>query len=400
MSTGLGAWYAGTPVDVDREPVSTRVELARRLAERERAAGRRPTVLFTDLVEHPGRCVLGNPYPRGAVLTALGVDHDTWLPDLAARLSGASPGWAAVPCPPGFDRLSGLADLPVVQHRPGDAGPYVTAGVGVTTRPDGTGVNLGVYRIQVVSGDEGRIFLDPRTDGHRNLTAWLAAGRPMPISVFLGANPAHLLVAASRLPAEGDDYDVVGRLLGRRVEVTGSPPVPVEATHVIGGHVLGRTAEEGPFGEFKGYYVDARRSNVLRVDHVRARPGAAWPTIVAGAESGLTMMSLQNEYLMYAHLTGLGFPVRSVRYPLSARGEFLALVTTDEPTHDVLEAAMRFDVRTKVVLCGPDLTSVWQSVATFGFGTRVEPYRRKGVVEGERIGLVLDIPPAGRPVEY
>jgi 4-hydroxy-3-polyprenylbenzoate decarboxylase len=242
--------------------------------------------------------------------------------------------------------------------------------------------------------------MDPRTDGHRNLAAWQATGRPMPISVFLGADPVFALVAASRLPAEGDDYEVASRLLRQVVEVTGTPPVPTSATHVLRGRVLSRTAAEGPFGEFKGYYVDARQSNVLLVDEVMARPGAAFPTIVAGAESGLTLMSVPNEFLMYAHLTEHGFDIRSVRYPLTARGEFLTLIETPEPGDDLLAAAMDFDKRSKIVVCGPDLRDLWQAIATHGFSTRVSPYLRKGLVEGERLGLMLTIPPAGRPVEY
>lgn len=396
---GLPAYYAATGLFRGTEPVSTDVELARRLAEIESDLGYRPTVAFTELSDHPGLTVLGNPYPRSVLLAALGTEEERVLTDMAGRLGGGSPGWTRVDPPAGWEPAA-LDRLPVVRHRPGDVGPYITAGIVVTTRPDGTGLNLGVYRIQLVGGGEARIFMDPRTDGYRNLGAWLAVGEPMPISVFLGAEPPYALVAASRLPAEGDDYDIAARLLGARVEVAGDPPVPVSATHVLTGRVFGRTAPEGPFGEFKGYYVDARMSNVLEFDEVLVRPGCPYPTIVAGAESGLTLMRLQNEYLMYAHLTGRGFAVRSVRYPLSARGEFLALIETAEPSAELLAEAMDFDVRSKVTICGPRLRSVWQEVATYGFTTSVAPYYRKGQVHGQRIGLVLDEPPTGRPVEY
>lgn len=399
---GLPPCYAAAGLSACAEPLSTDVELCRRHAEIQRELGRRPTVVFTGLTDHPGMRVLGHPYPRPVLMAALGVEDADWCAELTRRLSGPAlgrrPGDASH-----WSEVKGFGDLPICRHRPGDAGPYVTAGVVVTTRPDGGGANLGVYRIQVVSGREARIFIDPRTDGHRNLRQWHADGDPMPISVFLGADPVFALVAASRLPAEGDDYEVASRLLGRVVEVaagTGGVPVPTCATHVISGRVLARTAEEGPFGEFKGYYVDARQSNVLEVDSVLAVPGSPFPTIVAGAETGLTLMSVQNEFLMFAHLTEQGFPVRSVRYPHAARAEFLTLIETPEPTAELLAAAMAFDVRTKVVICGQDLRDMWQAVATHGFITRAEAYFRKGLVEGERIGLVLTIAPTGRPVEY
>ncbi|KRD23282.1 MULTISPECIES: UbiD family decarboxylase [unclassified Streptomyces] len=399
---GLPGCYDAVDLYTYDRRISSRVEVAQTLAGIEKEHGARPTVVFTDIAERPGTRVLCHPYPREVLLAALDTTEDKHLPEMSRRLAGPvpSPGAAERPAVTRRELPGLLDDLPILQHRPADAGPYITAGVGVTTRPDGSGVNLGFYRTQVVGPDEARIFLDPRTDGHRNLLAWLETGRPMPISLFLGADPALTVVAASRLPAEGDDYEIAARLLGRSLGVGGFPPVPDDATHVVTGFVEERDEVEGPFGEFKGYYAEARRSNVLTVTGVSATPGAPWPTIVAGARSGLTLMSFQNEYLMYAHLQGLGYPIRSVHYSIRARGEFVAYIETDAPSQELVREAMTFDVRSKVVICGPDLTNPGQALATYGFTTRTEPYYRKGRVEGERIGLALVIPPDGWPTEY
>ncbi|WP_327154089.1 UbiD family decarboxylase [Streptomyces tubercidicus] len=405
-AVGLPGCYDAVDLYTYDRPISSRVEVARTLAGIEQEHGARPTVVFTDIAERPGARVLCHPYPREVLLAALGTTEEKHLPEMSRRLAGPvpSPG-PSDPHPVARRELPGMMDdLPILQHRPGDAGPYITAGVGVTTRPDGSGVNMGFYRTQVVGPNEARIFLDPRTDGHRNLLAWLETGRPMPISLFSGADPALTVVAASRLPAEGDDYEIAARLLGRPVDVGGFvggfPPVPDHATHVITGYVQEQDAVEGPFGEFKGYYAEARRSNVLTVTGVFATPGAPWPTIVAGARSGLTLMSFQNEYLMYAHLQGLGHQIKSVHYSIRARGEFVAYIETDEPSQELVREAMAFDIRSKVVICGPDLANPGQALATYGFTTRTEPYYRKGRVEGERIGLALVIPPDGWPTEY
>ncbi|GHH76910.1 hypothetical protein GCM10018793_23860 [Streptomyces sulfonofaciens] len=399
---GLPACYDAVPLYTYDARLSRRVEVARTLAEIEKAHGARPTVVFTDIAERPGERVLCHPYPRAVLLAALSTTEERHLAEMAGRLAGPVPRRAArTPAAAGRRELPGLMDdLPVLQHRPGDAGPYITAGVGVTAMPDGSGVNMGYYRIQVVGPTAARIFLDPRTDGHHNLLAWREVGRPMPISIFLGADPAIAVVAASRLPAEGDDYDIASRLLGRPVTTGGSPPVPDDATHVLTGLVQHRDETEGPFGEFKGYYAEARQSNVLTVGGVFATPGAPFPTIVAGGESGLTLMSFQNEYLMYAHLLERGYPIRSVRYSIEARGEFVVYLESDEPSRELVREAMAFDVRSKVIVCGPDLSNPGQALATYGFTTQTEPYYRKGKVEGERIGLALVIRPVGRPTEY
>ena len=396
---GLPPCYDAVPLWAHDAPISADVEIARWMADDERRGGRRRTVVFRSIREHPGSAVLCNPYPRLVMLAAMGTSPETWQAETARRLAGPAPG--AVGAGAEWSELAeGLDALPALRHRPGDAGRYVTAGVGVTRDPESGRVNLGVYRIQVAGPFRARVFFDPRTDAHRNWERSLAAGRPLPLAVFLGADPVHLLVAASRLPAEGDDYLTSSRLLGRAVSLSGEPPVPADAHYVVFGEVTGRLETEGPFAEFKGYYVDARQSPVFEVHQVVRAPRAVYPTIVTGAESGLTLMALQNEYLMYAHLAAEGFPVRGVRYLLDARAEFVTLIECDEPSQALVRSAMTFDVRTKVVLCGPQLDQPWQALATFGFRVHAEPWRRKGRVEGERIGIVLDLPPEGRAVEF
>ncbi|MFL6232707.1 MAG: UbiD family decarboxylase domain-containing protein [Thermoanaerobaculia bacterium] len=386
------------PVERCDEPLSVDLEIARWMAGAEARLGRRPTVLFRRIVGYPGSAVLGNPYPRQVLLQALGIDETGWPAAVARRLDDPAPGLLSVD--PRWSTLSGLHQLPVVQHRPGDAGRYITAGVAVTRSLSTSRINLGVYRVQVVGPHRGRVFFDPRTDAHRNWQEAMAAGVPLPIAIFLGADPVFMLIAASRLPAIESDYDIAARLLGRNLELAGDPPVPTDAAYAVFGDVTGRLELEGPFGEFKGYYVEARESPVLEVRSVLRSETPVYPTIVTGRESGLTLMALQNEYLLHAHLQAAGFPVRSVRYPLESFGEYVVLIESDQPSAEIVDAAMTFDLRAKLILCGRDLSRPWQALATHGFEVRDELYLRKGRAEGRRLGLLLDHPPEGRPVEY
>jgi 4-hydroxy-3-polyprenylbenzoate decarboxylase len=333
------------------------------------------------------------------LLAAMGLTADNWLEELGQRING--------PVPPGLQspvrwrELNGLAEVPVLHHRPGDAGRYVTAGVTITHSLGGD-LNLGVYRIQVVGGRKARIFFDPRTDAHRNWQQHVEAGRSMPITVFIGASPVYLLAGASRLPVNGSDFDVAARLRGKPIVLDQELGVPVDAQYVLCGEVGDELETEGPFAEFKGYYVPERQSPVLAITRVLAAERPYYPTIVTGNESGLTLMSLQNEYLLHSHLRSQGFPVRFVTYPHAARAEFLALVQCDEPTWDVLHAALEFDKRAKVVVCGADPHDVWQMVAAHGFFAVVDTYFRKGAKHGNRIGLLFDRDreAEGWPVEF
>jgi 2,5-furandicarboxylate decarboxylase 1 len=395
--TILPACFRAVDVRAHHTPISPKVEIARWLAAEERRLGHRPVVAFDNVIGQPGAVVVGNPCPRPVLLSAMGLAADRWLTELADRLAG--PG---APVGRGRGRWRALRDmdeLPVVWHRPGDAGPYITAGVTITHSLSGT-LNLGVYRIQVVDGTTARIFFDPRTDAHRNWRAHIDAGTAMPVTIFIGADPVCLLAGASRLPVRGSDFEVVAQLKGAAVELDDELGVPTDAQYVLRGEVGAEVATEGPFAEFKGFYVPARQSPVLRVSDVLAAPRPYYPTIVTGAESGLTLMSVQNEYLMYRHLVTAGFPVDSVRYPHSHRGEFLAVIRSPEPTHELLRAAMACDPRAKLVVCGASPEDVGLAVAAYGMSAVVVPYERKGAPYGDRVGLLFDRVPDGRPVEF
>lgn len=389
--------YRAVQVHTHDEPVSALVELTHWLADEEQRRGHRPVTLFRRVREYPGAVVLGNPCPKPVLLAAMGLDPLTWLAELGRRTRGSVP--PGCTAPGGWRELNNLDDVPVIQHRPGDAGRYITAGVTVTRSLRGD-VNLGVYRIQVVDGRKIRIFFDQRTDAHRNWREHIETGHDLPITVFIGADPVYLLVAASRLPVDGSDFDVAARLLGHPVVLDPELVVPVDAQYVLCGTVGATEETEGPFAEFKGYYVPERQSPVGNVHQVLAARRPYYPTIVTGSESGLTLMSLQNEYLLYSHLVERRFPVRSVTYPHAARAEFLALIQCDDPTPELLRIAMEFDPRAKVIACGTDPRNFWQTVALHGFSAVTDTYFRKGVEYGQRIGILFDHETKGYPVEF
>ena len=393
----LPSYYRSVPVHVRDEPISPEIELARWLAEEERRRSKRPVTLFRNIEGHPGTAVLGNPCPLPVLLASMGIESDEWLPALGKRLT--APAHPTRRERGRWQELAGLHELPVPWHRPGDAGRYITAGVTITHSLDGD-LNLGVYRIQVAGPDKARIFFDPRTDAHRNWRQHVDAGHAMPFTVFIGADPIYLLAGASRLPVSGSDFDIAARLRGQATVLDEILGVPVDAQYVVQGEVGAELETEGPFAEFKGYYVPARQSPVASIQRVIAAQRPFYPTIVTGNESGLTLMSLQNEYLMYSHLTTAGFAVERVSYPHAARGEFLAVIRSSRPGKELLRAAMEFDQRAKVVICGEDPDDIWQTIASHGLSAVIGAYHRKGVEYGNRIGLVFDRSPDGLPVEF
>src|SRR5207302_4273323 len=75
---------------------------------------------------------------------------------------------------------------------------------------------------------------------------------------------AIFMAGSLEIPWVMSEYDWVGRVQGRPVEVIEGPvtglPIPADAEIVIEGFVdPGHKLPEGPFGEWTGYYASAQR---------------------------------------------------------------------------------------------------------------------------------------------
>ena len=200
-----------------------------------------------------------------------------------------------------------LGRLPVQTCWPGDAGPLITWGLVVTRGPQGVAQprlrqNLGIYRQQVIGRREVIMrwlahrggALDFREFGRAN------PGKPFPIAVALGADPATILGAVTPVPDTLSEYQFAGLLRGGRTEVVDSGvgeggrllQVPASAEIVLEGHIPpaepGYTGEsergvklkeingylhalEGPFGDHTGYYNEQDWFPVFRIARLTHR---------------------------------------------------------------------------------------------------------------------------------
>jgi 4-hydroxy-3-polyprenylbenzoate decarboxylase len=171
-----------------------------------------------------------------------------------------------------------LGRLPVQTCWPGDAGPLITWGLTVTRGPLKTRQNLGIYRQQVVGPN--RIIM--RWLAHRGGALDFRdhrlahPGKPFPVAVALGADPATTLAAVTPVPDALGEYQFAGLLRGARTELAkciGSDlQVPARAEIVLEGVIApDDLALEGPHGDHTGYYNEAERFPVLTVERVTLR---------------------------------------------------------------------------------------------------------------------------------
>jgi 4-hydroxy-3-polyprenylbenzoate decarboxylase len=211
-----------------------------------------------------------------------------------------------------------LGLLPVQTCWPEDAGPLITWGLVITRGPQGVPnprrrQNLGIYRQQVI----GRNQVIMRWLAHRGGAldfrdfALAQPGKPFPIAVALGADPATILGAVTPVPDTLSEYQFAGLLRGSRTEVidsgVGEPgamlQVPASAEVVLEGHIpvaapgfRGHSehgvpikevggylhALEGPFGDHTGYYNEQDWFPVFEVSRLTHRRDPVYHSTYTG----------------------------------------------------------------------------------------------------------------------
>jgi 4-hydroxy-3-polyprenylbenzoate decarboxylase len=182
-----------------------------------------------------------------------------------------------------------LGQLPIQTCWPGDAGPLITWGLVITRGPEKDRQNLGIYRQQVI----GKNRLIMRWLAHRggalDFRDWCARhpGKPFPVAVALGADPATVLGAVTPVPDTLSEYAFAGLLRGSRTEVVKAQEsdlqVPASAEIVLEGVIHpDDMADEGPFGDHTGYYNEVERFPVFTVNRITRRRDAIYHSTYTG----------------------------------------------------------------------------------------------------------------------
>lgn len=187
-----------------------------------------------------------------------------------------------------------LTRLPIQTCWPGDAGPLVTWPLVITRGPEKERQNLGIYRMQLL----GRNKLIMRWLSHRggalDYRQWQIEhpGKPYPVAVALGADPATTLAAVTPIPDTLSEYAFAGLLRGSKTELVDcyTPlcrdhglQVPASSEIILEGYLEpGETAPEGPFGDHTGYYNEVDEFPVFTVSAITHRESPIYHSTYTG----------------------------------------------------------------------------------------------------------------------
>jgi len=208
-----------------------------------------------------------------------------------------------------------LETLPISTCWPEDAAPLITWGMVITRGPNKTRVNLAIYRLQLIGKNKLIMRWLPHRGGAQDFREFQQAhpGKPYPVSVVIGADPATLLAAVTPIPDTLSEYQFAGLLRGRRSRIVQSAltglPIPLGAEIVLEGHIQpDEMATEGPFADHTGYYNSTADFPVFTVERISHRdkpvylttymgkPGEDEPSVMASALNEMFIPLLQEQF--------------------------------------------------------------------------------------------------------
>ncbi|MCW9017199.1 MAG: 4-hydroxy-3-polyprenylbenzoate decarboxylase, partial [Kangiellaceae bacterium] len=182
-----------------------------------------------------------------------------------------------------------LNQIPIQTCWPGDAAPLITWGLVVTKGPHQSRQNLGIYRQQVIAKNKVIMRWLSHRGGALDFKAWQEEhpGKPFPISVALGADPATILGAVTPVPDTLSEYAFAGLLRGEKTRVvnclTNDLQVPASAEYVLEGYIYpDEMAPEGPYGDHTGYYNEVENFPVFTIEKITQRQSPIYHSTYTG----------------------------------------------------------------------------------------------------------------------
>lgn len=232
-----------------------------------------------------------------------------------------------------------LARLPIQHCWPGDVAPLITWGLVITKGPHKKRQNLGIYRQQVI----GRNKVIMRWLAHRGGAldfrehGIVNRGKPYPVAVALGADPATILGAVTPVPDSLSEYQFAGLLRGSRTELVkaigGELRVPASAEIVLEGHIYPdenhpsgyEHALEGPYGDHTGYYNEQDWFPIFTIDRITMRRDPIYHSTYTGKppdEPAILGVALNEVFIpllqkQFAEITDFYLPPEGCSYRMA-----------------------------------------------------------------------------------
>lgn len=311
------------------------------------------TLLFENIKGHPGYRVLFNPFGSSYNRFALAIREEPNKKPLELvsilkekMKKKIDPNFVEPSnAPVNQNILTGdqvdVTRFPAPLMWPRDGGKYIGTADSIITKDPETGrINMGTYRQMIQGPKSVGYYSSPGKDTLLDRELWWKQGKPAPVAAVYGLDPLLFLVSATSFPKDMSEYVYAGGIAGEAVEVFESDitglTLPANADIIIEGYSYpDKTAPEGPFGEFQGYYGrPGGPTPYIEIKAIRYRNNpiltsalmADWPSNECGVMWGLAKAAK-----VWTDLEALGVPgIKGVWSPPEAAGWGWTVVSIEQ----------------------------------------------------------------------
>jgi len=158
-----------------------------------------------------------------------------------------------------------VLEFPTPKWHDLDGGRYIGTACYVAMRdPESGKINLGTYRAMIDDEKHVILHISQGKDGRIIRDKYFSLGQPCPLVVIIGGDPLLFMAGAADFPYEVNEYEWVGGIIGKPCHViegkyTGLP-IAADAEIALEGFMYkDDVKDEGPFGEWPGYYARGAR---------------------------------------------------------------------------------------------------------------------------------------------
>ena len=234
--------------------------------------------------------------------------------------------------------------LPAPTNTAQDAGPYITMGMCYATHPDTGAHDVTIHRLCIQGRDELSIYFVP---GARHIGAMAQRaeelGKPLPISISIGVDPAIEIGACFEPPTTPlgfDELSIAGALRGEPVKLcrclTVNENAIANAEYVIEGEIMpGAYVQEDQnshsgfaMPEFPGYTGPAYPAcNVIKVKAVTHRRNPIMQTCIGPSEEHVSMAGIPTEASIFGMIEkAMPGKLKNVYCPSCGGGKYMAVL--------------------------------------------------------------------------
>ncbi|HAO92711.1 MAG: menaquinone biosynthesis decarboxylase [Deltaproteobacteria bacterium GWC2_56_8] len=292
-----------------------------------------------------------------------------------------------------------LSSIPIIKCWPKDAGPLITWPLVVTQSPDGGPFNVGVYRMQYLDRHRAIMRWLAHRGGAKHQREWEKTGRPMPVAVAIGAEPATIIAGVTPVPEDVGEFHFAGILRKKAIELVECKTIPLKvpasAEIILEGEIRhGDTAPEGPFGDHTGYYNAAEPFPVFHLKAITRRKDAHYLTTITGRppkEDAVIGTVLNNIYLpslklQFPEVVDFCLPMEAVSYRIA-----VVSIKKEYPGHarrlmmGIWGVLKQFMYVKYIIVVDDDIdVHNWADVI-WAISTRVDPKRDSLIIENTPI---------------